>query len=350
MDISGDLISDRIVVKKASDIGRLYNKSHIGTLLPSNLLELNLLEGVFLLDEGKMVLHQQRKQIPFSKLLKLAVQQIPEFETKYLVYKDLRNRGHAITQVDDTTTISFRKVKQKNEVTPSCVIAAYSERDFLDIEVTKQLIQRYAQTNTALWYALVDEEGDLTYYDIASVDLRGDILEQRYPHGTAVLLQNRLIVFDKKLSTQLLQKEFFGKPFGETLQLSFVEALYLLEKDVLEIQTTDGNTLSLEKCVHLMQKQQPDILQRLRVFQDLKQRGLLVKTGFKFGAHFRAYSTHPESTHAEYLIHVVEKGFRSIWAEISRAVRLAHSVNKEFIFACIDGYTIDYVRFGRLRP
>jgi tRNA-intron endonuclease len=350
MDISGDLINDRIMVKKASDIGRLYNKSHIGTLLPTNLLQLNLLEGVFLLDEGKMVLHQQRKQIPFSKLLKLAVQQIPEFETKYLVYKDLRKRGHAITQVDDTTTISFRKAKQKNEAAPSCVIAAYSERDFLDIEVTKQLIQRYAQANTALWYALVDEEGDLTYYDIASVNLQGDILEQRYPHGTAVLLKNRLIVFDKKLSTQLLQKEFFGKPFGETLQLSFVEALYLLEKDVLEVQTTDGKTLTLEKCVHLMQKQQPDILQRLRVFQDLKQRGLLVKTGFKFGAHFRAYSTHPEATHAEYLIHVVEKGFRSIWAEISRAVRLAHSVNKEFIFACIDGNSIDYVRFGRLRP
>jgi tRNA-intron endonuclease, archaea type len=134
------------------------------------------------------------------------------------------------------------------------------------------------------------------------------------------------------------------------LQLSFVEALYLLEKNVLEIQTTDGTILSEEKCVHKMQKLQPDIVQRLMVFKDLKQRGLLVKTGFKFGAHFRAYSKHPEATHAEYLIHVIEKGFTSVWAEVSRAVRLAHSVNKEFIFACIDEGTIDYIRFGRLRP
>jgi tRNA-intron endonuclease, archaea type len=349
MDVSGELIDNHILVKKASDIGRLYNKSHIGTILPSNILRLNLLEGVFLLDEGKMILHHQKKQIGFSSLLRQAVQHIPEFETKYLVYKDLRNRGHAITQTEENSAISFRKIPQKNE-TSSCGIAAYSERDILDIALTKQLIYQYSKKKNKLWFALVDEEGDLTYYDISAVDLTGDVFEQKYTKGTAVLLKNRLILFDKKLSNQLLQKEFYGKPFGETLQLSFVEGLYLLEKNVLEIQTTSGHVLSEEQCIQLMKKLQPDIVQRLQVFKDLKKRGLLVKTGFKFGAHFRAYSKQPEETHADYLIHVVEKNFTSIWAEVSRAVRLAHTVNKEFIFACIDDGTIEYIRFGRLRP
>ncbi|MFA5102161.1 MAG: tRNA-intron lyase [Candidatus Thermoplasmatota archaeon] len=350
MDISGELIDDHIFVKKASDIGRLYNKSHLGTLLSGNILQLSLLEGVFLLDEGKMIVHQKKKQIPFPSLLKRAVQDIPEFETKYLVFKDLRSRGHAITQVSEKTKVSFQKFTQKKEDDPACVIAAYSERDTLDIDLTKQLIHQYTRKNHALWFALVDEEGDLTYYDLSNVDLTGDICAQQYPKGTGMLLKNRLIVFDTKLAGQLLQKEFFGKPFGETLQLSFVEGLYLLKKHILEIQTTDGTILTEEKCIRLMQKSQPDIVQRLLVFQNLKQRGLLVKTGFKFGAHFRAYSKHPEQTHAEYLIHVIEKGFTSIWAEVSRAVRLAHSVNKEFIFACIDGKTIEYIRLGRLRP
>ncbi|DAC72573.1 MAG TPA: tRNA-intron lyase [Thermoplasmata archaeon] len=350
MDICGELIDNHIEIKKASDIGRLFNKSHIGTLLSNNTLQLNLLEGVFLLDEGKMILFQNRKQINFSHLLKRAVQQIPEFETKYLVYKDLRSRGHAITLNDDDAHVSFSKFKEKNKIVPSCVIAAFSERDILDIEVTKKLIQQFTKKNNTLWFALVDEEGDLTYYDVSGVNLTGDISEQQYPKGSCILLKNRLIVFDKKLADQLLQKEFFGKPFGEMLQLSFVEALYLLEKNVLEVQTMDGKNLTEEKCIQLMQQHQPDIVQRLMVFKDLKQRGLLVKTGFKFGAHFRAYTKQPDKTHAEYLIHVVEKGFTSIWAEISRAVRLAHTVNKEFVFACIDGHTIDYIKLGRLRP
>ncbi len=350
MDISGELTKNQIIIHKSNDIGRVYTKSHIGILLATNKLQLNMLEGLFLFDEGKMVVYHERKQISFSELLKHAVQQIPEFETKYLVYKDLRARGHAITLVDDDSQVTFRKYKAKNSPDPSCVIAAFSERDILDITVTLDLIYRFTKNSDVLWFALVDEEGDITYYTVSGVDLHGHISEQRYPSGRCVLLKNRLIVFDKKLSTQLLTTEFFGKPFGELLQISFVEALYLLEKDVLEIQTIDGKKLTKATCIRLMQKHQPDIVQRLMVFKDLKQRGLLVKTGFKFGAHFRAYTQLPDKTHAEYLIHVVEKGFTSIWAEISRAVRLAHSVNKEFIFACIDEKTIEYIKLGRLRP
>jgi tRNA-intron endonuclease len=350
MDISGELINNHILVKKSSDIGRLYNKSHIGTILSGNVLQLDLLEGVFLLDEGKIRLFQNKKPINFPQLLMLAAQQVPEFETKYLVYKDLRNRGHAVTLSNNDASITFHKFRQNNENAASCTIAAFSERDILDIDATKQLIQQVTKKNNPLWFALVDEEGDLTYYDVSGIDLAGDNSEQRYPKGTCILLKNRLILFDKKLADQLLQKEFFGKPFGEVLQLSFVEALYLLERNVLEIQTNDGKYLSEEKCIALMAKLQPDIEQRLMVFKDMKHRGLLVKTGFKFGAHFRAYTKQPDKTHAEYLIHVVEKGFTSIWAEISRAVRLAHSVNKEFIFARIDNKSIDYIKLGRLRP
>ena len=97
MHISGELSNNHIIVKKSSDIGRLYNKSHIGTLVPGNVLQLDLLEGVFLLDDGKMKLFQNKKSISFPQLLMLAAQQVPEFETKYIVFKDLRNRGHAIT-------------------------------------------------------------------------------------------------------------------------------------------------------------------------------------------------------------------------------------------------------------
>lgn len=350
MDISGDLVNTHIIIKKSSDIGRVYTKSHIGKLNPPDRLQLDLIEGVFLLDEGKMRLYQNKKEVSFPSLLKLAVQHVPEFETKYLVFKDLRTRGHAISLCDADEHVTFEKVRSKNQTGASFVVVAFSERDILDIDATRQLVRQFTQKSNALWFALVDEEGDLTYYDVSGIDLAGEVFEQRYPRGTGILLQNRLIVFDKKLADQLLSKEFFGKPFGEVLQLSFVEALYLLERHVLEIQTSDGRTLSSQKCLSLMQKLQPDIVQRLRVFKDLKHRGLLVKTGFKFGAHFRAYTKQPDKTHAEYLIHVVEKGFTSIWAEISRAVRLAHSVNKEFVFACLHDDTIEYIKLGRLRP
>ena len=350
MEIIGELADNCIIIKKSSDVGRLYNKSHFGTPLKGNRLQLTLLEGVFLLDEGKMRLFQDTKPVDFQQIVEIAAQHIPDFETKYLVFKDLRNRGHAVSLLPKENTVMFQRFQQKNEEAPAYAIVAFSERDFLDIEAIRQQIIESAKKGAALWLALVDEEGDITYYDVSALELNGEIFAQKYQRNTGILLKNRLIVFDKKLSHQLHQKEFFGKPFGDALQLSFVEGLYLLKKGILEIQTSDGKTYSEGKTLLYMQKLQPDIRERLVVFEDLKQRGLLVKTGFKFGAHFRAYTKLPDTAHAEFLIHVVKKGFTSIWAEISRAVRLAHSVNKEFVFARVNEKTVEYYKLGRLRP
>jgi tRNA-intron endonuclease len=198
--------------------------------------------------------------------------------------------------------------------------------------------------------AIVDEEGDITYYDASILNIKGNIKKHKFPKGRCILLENRAIVFDKKLSKLLFEKEFFGKPFGEWLQISFVEALYLYKNKILDISLSNENKILKEKIEKIMYKKQSDLKQRLVVFEDLKKRKLIVKTGFKFGSHFRAYTKCPDETHAEYLIHVVSSNFKSIWEEISRAVRLAHSVNKEILLAQISKSKIHYIKFGRLRP
>jgi len=200
-------------------------------------------------------------------------------------------------------------------------------------------------------FAVVDEEADVTYYDVGELDIKGEIKSHNFLKNTGVLLENRVIVFDKKNSSDLFEKEFFGKPFGEGIQLSMLEALYLQEKKLLDIRNVlEDKKLSTKEFKDLIKKTQPDVDHLLKVYKDMKKRGMIVKTGFKFGVHFRAYTKKPDETHAEFLVHVVDKEFDVIWAEISRAVRLAHSVNKELVFAKVEGNNIDYIKFGRLRP
>jgi len=350
MQISGELVDDKIIFKRPKDIGRLYNKSRFGKTIAGNKLQLDLVEGVFLLEGEKIKVFHNDEEIDFQNLIKIAAKQVPKFEIKYLIFRDLRKRGHAVKLSKGDKDFDFYIYgKEKSEKT--CSISAFSERDILDLEDAKNLIKDVTKKNGELWFAIVDEEGDLTYYDIALVNIKGRTHEHIFSKATSALLENRVVIFDKKLAESLLEKEFFGKPFGSGLQLSMVEALYLMEKDMIAIQNIDsGKKLSLKEFKAFIQQSQPDIESRLTVFRDLKKRGLIVKTGFKFGAHFRAYTKNPDETHAEYLIHVVDKGFRSIWAEISRAVRLAHSVNKEIVFARVDDGKIDYIRLGRLRP
>ena len=63
MQVSGELVDGEIFVKKPKDVGRLYTKSHFGKPLSGNKLQLDLLEGVFLLDEGKIRIFQNNNRI-----------------------------------------------------------------------------------------------------------------------------------------------------------------------------------------------------------------------------------------------------------------------------------------------
>jgi len=342
----GELIKDNILVENQKDIGRLYSKSNFGKPTSGNKLKLDIIEGVFLLGEGKIKIFQNKKEINFQKIVEIAAKKITNFEIKYLVYKDLRNRGYAIKIYDKKENIAFN-INQKTE--GPFFVSVFSERDFLNLKETNEVIQYASKNGNILWFAILDEEGDITYYEVSKIDIKGKTKPHIFSKSKGIFLKDRVVIFDEKLSKNLFEKEFYGKFFGEGLQLSFVEALYLIEKKIIDVFSIDGKKISKDKILKIVQKIQPDIDLRIIVFKDLKKRGLIVKTGFKFGTHFRAYTKSPNETHAEYLIHVVKKDFKSIWSEISRAVRLAHSVNKEIIFARVDK-KIDYIKFGRLRP
>jgi tRNA-intron endonuclease len=89
---------------------------------------------------------------------------------------------------------------------------------------------------------------------------------------------------------------------------------------------------------------------RLHTYRDLKAKGLVAKTGFKYGTHFRVYEGDPANHHSKYLVHAVPEEYSTTWAEVSRAIRLAHGVKKEVLFASVGGPEVLYIRLKRVRP
>jgi len=346
MMINGKLLNDKIIIENSKDIGRLYNKSNFGKIIKGNILELDLLEGIFLKEEGKIQIKENKKIIDFQNLVQTAAKKITDFEVKYLVFKDLRKRGHAVKNFSDLKGITY-SIEKKDEVKK--FVSVFSERDVLDLNAAIELIEYVNKKKGTLWFAILDEEGDITYYEVSKADIKGKIKKHSFKKSKGLFLKDRVIIFDEKNSKELLEKEFYGKFFGEGLQISLVESVYLSEENLIDICDINEKKIAKSRIKKAACKLQPDLETRLDVFRDLKKRGLIVKTGYKFGTHFRVYTKKPDEAHAEYLVHVVKDNFKSVWAEISRAVRLAHSVNKEIVFASV-GKKIEYIRFGRLRP
>ncbi|MBU6996455.1 MAG: tRNA-intron lyase [Theionarchaea archaeon] len=156
------------------------------------------------------------------------------------------------------------------------------------------------------------------------------------------------VVFESEPEvSKLHSKGFYGKIKEKKLYLNFLEALYLLEKGKIEVEL-EGELLDFSQLLEIARSEAEfDI--RFFVYKDLRDRGLIVKTGFKYGCHFRVYRRGPEA-HAEYLVHVIPEKREFQTYDIVKHCRLAHSVNKLMVFAFIDEEgDITYYSVERMR-
>jgi tRNA-intron endonuclease len=350
----GELISQNVILSKTNDIGRLFHKSKLGIILSNNCLQLSLIESTFLIEEKKLNVYHKNKKINFEEMLSYAAALDSSFEEKYVVFQDLRTRGIQVRPSQNSMfTFFFEKKNEETLIIKNYYIVAISEREITSIFRLRNLIDQATNNNGIIWLAIVDEEGDITYYSLDLEVLCGNNKRHDYKQVKGILLSNRVVIFDKKIAELLYKQEFFGKPFAEGLQISFVEAVYLMKQHFLACTLPNKNKkLSMKAFINYVSKNQQDISLRYKVFSDLKEKGLIVKTGFKFGTHLRAYLRSPFSSHAEYLVHTIDQKYETQWSEISRAVRLAHAVNKIVIFALIENESKNpiYLSISRIRP
>ena len=305
-----------------------------------NILYLDPLEAVFLLEKKKIKIVSEDKYIAFKEFFQKISEEKHSFETQYLIYRDLRNRGYPISIIDQHTFSLNKKY----------LIFTFSEDDVITVSKLEKLCKQAIGEKASILIGVVDEEGDITYYELSTIEPIGEISDNLFIKTEGILFDNRVIIFNQKDVIDLHKKEFYGKPFEEGLQLSLIEALYLKQQGLLKIITSKGKQISYESLRKFLIEMHPDILFRYPIYQDLKKRRLIVKTGFKFGTHFRAYTNLPNETHAEYLIHVVKPKTVLPWAEISRGVRLAHAVRKIFLFSFKKRKKIIYLKLSRIRP
>ncbi len=165
--------------------------------------------------------------------------------------------------------------------------------------------------------------------------------EKRQKIPVAAILENKLVAAK---DYDYLLEHGYGKRMEGGVELSFSEALYLLEKGrvsakkgvkKLDFGKLLGHCIKLDKRLH----------ERYVVYRDLRERGLLVKTGFKFGSDFRVYSRGvkvvkrgPKTPmeHTKWVVHCVPEDYTCSFQELSRAVRLAHSIRAKMLWAVVD--------------
>ncbi len=178
------------------------------------------------------------------------------------------------------------------------------------------------------------------------------------------------VLEDAKTSRLLFEDWWLGQigvykqERGSVLKLNFFEVVLLSKHFGLKVfDSGQHKAVTAKNIMDDMSKTREFARTMYKAYEDWRMKGYIVKTGFKFGTHFRIYfpgaspvkeSRDGKWIHSKHVLHIFPKEEKMLISEWARAVRVAHGVKKTFILGIpklaqkdyVD-YPADFVAFRR---
>ncbi|MEM3783500.1 MAG: tRNA-intron lyase [Candidatus Bathyarchaeia archaeon] len=160
-------------------------------------------------------------------------------------------------------------------------------------------------------------------------------------------IENFLVVWNPADGSELYKRGFYGKPLGipkpkipefnVPLILDLMEGLYLAEKGIITVyESQEKRKVSLKKLRQKARILYEEFDEKYAVYRHLRDSGMVVTPGVKFGCDFAVYKHGPGLEHAPYMVSVKKAASELTATEIVKAGRLATTVRKRFIIAVPD--------------
>ena len=105
MYLKGELIENRIIVWDLEESKSLFVNGYYGKPIgitkpkPDEInvpLILDLIEGYYLLEKSKLKIYRAKKKIIPNEMLEICRREHHNFDKKYIVYKDFRDKGYIV--------------------------------------------------------------------------------------------------------------------------------------------------------------------------------------------------------------------------------------------------------------
>jgi len=280
-----DVIDGKIIASDAASVESL-NKGFFGDAVDGkkNKLSLSPEEALYLSDVRNAEVTRAGKKLDFNQLA-FDHRDKRKFLARYFCYRDWRDRG-----------LIARSITEAQGDYGRSPVVKYPSKDFTPPKITGKGLFFNDDLMTTL-----DEEED-------------KILFENYWFGQ--------------------WGTYKAKKHGRLLKLDAYETLFLMRHAGLKCNIQE------KRMVQEALARRSDFVSLYNVYEDFRLRGFVVKTGFKFGTHFRLYFPgaapsleQGEWMHSKHVIHVFPREAKMLISEWSRAIRVAHGVRKTFILA-----------------
>jgi len=165
---------------------------------------------------------------------------------------------------------------------------------------------------------------------------------EKIPSGNSEFKAEGLLVekgvrVSEKSSVDALSSRGYGNAENGAFTLAFYEALYLLDKDMLEVKAKKEGTVNFQSLLQCYEKVDENAWVNYLVYRDLRSRGYVVREGFGAGTDFRIYErgAYGKDT-AAYLVLSTQEGKPVPIEDLTNALLQCQSQKKELILAVMN--------------
>jgi len=150
-------------------------------------------------------------------------------------------------------------------------------------------------------------------------------------------LAQKGVVVGEQSSIDALTSRGYGTLEDKVFTLTFFEALYLVDKGMLEVKDENGKVGDFQSLLHCYEAQNGNAWVSYLVYRDLRSRGYVAREGFGAGIDFRIYErgTYGKDT-APYLVLSTQEGQPLGIDELADALQQCQSQKKELILAVMN--------------
>ncbi len=178
-----DMKSSLLTIEKPV-ADQIFDNGYFGQWISENILGLEPEEILILMDRGRIKVWrtETNQQITSSEIANHFTKNDKDLWSRYLVYKDLRNRGY-IVRIGTRITAPFRiytRGGKPGESISKIVIFPFPEGEDIDLDFLDQIVNQAKIDRKKLLLSVVDRLGDVTYYQVSQLELEPNELEYEY--------------------------------------------------------------------------------------------------------------------------------------------------------------------------
>jgi len=151
------------------------------------------------------------------------------------------------------------------------------------------------------------------------------------------ILTEKAVQITERSSIDSLSQRGYGTEEGKVFTVTFYEALYLLDKELLEVKDEAGDPVDFQHILRCYEATDENAWVNYLVYRDLRSRGYVVREGFGPRIDFRIYErgAYGKDT-AQYLMLSTLEGKPLPIRTLVNAVQQCQSQKKELLLAVMN--------------